>query len=213
MTAYRADRPAGSAKLPADRYGTLAVWDPVVRVGHWVLVIAFAVAFIGEGEPLWLHNWAGYAIAATVALRMVWGVVGPGRARFGGFVRRPGEALRYLRDLLTGRARRHLGHSPAGGLMVLVLLLSLAATTVTGMAQLAVEEGQGPLAPLLVESELSALPMNAALVRDGAIEAVHEFFANFTVGLVVIHLLGVLVASIAHRENLVSAMFTGRKRI
>ncbi|MEQ8298085.1 MAG: cytochrome b/b6 domain-containing protein [Nitratireductor sp.] len=191
------------------------VWDPLVRTGHWVLVAGFATAYLSEGEPEWLHSWAGYAIAFVVAFRILSGFVGPRRARFSDFVTGPVRVLGYLRDLATGRAPRHLGHSPAGGAMTLALLAALALTAVSGMATLAVEEGRGPLAGIVAHERIIEDGSGAARERDeaGAFwEDVHEFVANLTLVLIVLHVAGVALASYVHRENLVRAMVTGAKR-
>lgn len=202
----------------ASEAGLIRVWDPLIRIGHWVLVAAFAAAYLTEGDPQGLHTFAGYAIAVTVALRILWGFVGPRRARFSGFVTGPVRAFTYLRDLLTGRAERHLGHSPAGGAMTVALLFALALTALSGMATLAVEEGRGPLAGIVTSTSLPAW----AEEDDGdgehgdgsgeAFEEIHEFAANATLLLILLHLAGVAWASRAHGENLVRAMIDGRKR-
>jgi cytochrome b len=105
--------------------GTL-VWDPLVRFGHWALVAAFAVAYLSAeeeaGGPDPLHVWGGYVLCVLVVLRVVWGFVGPRHACFSDFVRSPIVALAYFRDLLYGRARRYIGHSPAGGAMAFAAL-------------------------------------------------------------------------------------------
>src|SRR6056297_736777 len=139
--------------------GTVRVWDLLIRIGHWVLVAGFATAYLTEGEPQWLHSYAGYAIAAVVVLRLAWGVVGPCHARFSSFVTGPRRVIAYLRGLVTGRAERHVGHSPAGGAMTVALLLALAVTALSGMATLAVEEGEGPLAGLVTAQSLPAWAM------------------------------------------------------
>lgn len=209
----------------------IRVWDPVVRIGHWVLVAGFATAWLTEGEPEWLHTWAGYAVAATVVLRVIWGFVGPERARFTHFVVGPGRAFAYVRALLTGKAPRHVGHSPAGGLMAVALLAALAGTTLTGMILYAQEENAGPLAPWY-GTQRAAIDMPAVIApaladederehggdgehgedRGETMEELHEIFANLTLGLVLLHLCGVVVASLAHRENLPRAMIDGLKR-
>ena len=127
----------------------LHVWDPLVRIGHWLLVGAFAVAFVTQGEPEVVHTWAGYLIAAYLIVRVTWGFAGPPNARFASFVTSPVHAARYFADLLRGRAPRYLGHSPAGGVMVVLLLASLAATTTVGMVLYAVHDGAGPLATIV----------------------------------------------------------------
>lgn len=175
--------PAGREARPAE----VRVWDPLVRLLHWSLAVAFFVAWFTEDWAR-LHEAAGYVVLGLVAVRLVWGVAGPHQARFMSFVRGPRAALGYLRDLGAGRARRYLGHNPAGGLMVVALLVMLTVTGVTGW--LALDAGRG----------------------RGWLEELHEVAANVTLLLVGLHVLGVLLSSIAHGENLVRAMVTGRKR-
>ena len=193
------------------------VWDPLVRLFHWTLFISFCAAWFTEGELFeglqdrlngeWLqlvHIWAGYTIAGLLVFRVLWGFVGPRYARFSDFVYRPGIVLAYVRDVLTLRARRTLGHNPAGGAMIVALLLGLTATVVTGLALYGADKGLGPLAAMLAESSDAAID---------TIKEAHEVATNFTLLLVAGHLLGVVWETVLHRENLVRAMITGRKRV
>ncbi|MEQ8899588.1 MAG: cytochrome b/b6 domain-containing protein [Roseovarius sp.] len=193
---------------------TVAVWDPLVRLGHWGLVVAFATAYLSEGDPEWLHTYAGYAIAGIVGLRVIWGFAGPRHARFSDFVTGPGSVLAYLKGLLTGQSERHPGHSPAGGAMTVVLLVALAATAFTGMGNLAAEEGHGPLSGIVAQASEHSAGLDEHNEDDGAElwEETHEIAANLTLILIFLHLGGVALASYAHRENLARAMVTGRKR-
>jgi cytochrome b len=204
--------------------GTVRIWDPFVRIFHWTLVAGFAVAYLTEGEPFWLHITAGFIVAGLVAARLVWGFIGPENARFSSFIYSPSDVLRYLKGMFTGKAERHLGHSPAGGAMVIALLLSLAATTGTGAYMYFTgspeEEQSGearetdsstPLASVAADEEDEERG-EAGKRAENPVEEVHEFFANFTLLLAMLHIAGVALASFAHRENLARAMITGVKR-
>lgn len=176
------------------------VWDPFVRFFHWSVVVAFATAYLTEGDWMLPHAWAGYYIAILIGLRLIWGLVGSRHARFSDFIKSPSTTKAYLKDISRGRAKRYLGHNPAGAAMVVALLLSLMGTVFFGMALYGVG-GEGPFAGTL----FSAMP-------ESIVESLHEFLANVTVFLIVLHVGGVLLASISHGENLVKAMWHGKKK-
>jgi cytochrome b len=168
---------------------TVRIWDPFVRVFHWSLVASFAVAWLTAEDWKALHMWAGYAAGSLIALRLLWGVVGTRYARFSQFVRSPLAVAAYVRDIVTGREARYLGHNPAGGLMIVALIATMATVSVTGWMQ-----------------------TTDAYWGVEWVEELHEAVANLMLFLVGLHVLGVVVASLRHRENLVRAMLTGRKR-
>ncbi len=199
------------------------VWDIFVRVSHWALAAGFFVAYFTEDDLLLLHVWAGYLVGVLVVLRLLWGVVGTKHARFADFVCGPRRAAGYLLDLFRFRAPRYLGHSPAGGAMAVVLWIGLLVVVWSGLEFYAIEEGAGPLAAASGASELAA-PGAARLVlmseepsegegrRKGLWEAVHEAGAEILFVLVLLHIAGVVLASLVHRENLARAMVNGMKR-
>jgi cytochrome b len=189
---------------------TVYVWDPVVRLFHWTLVCAFTVAFLTEEDTMELHAWAGYVVGALVVLRVIWGFVGPERARFADFVTGPMTATRYVFDLLLLRSKRHLGHSPGGGAMVVVLLICLAVTVGLGLALYGAQWHAGPIAGWYGPAPVGGGETHNAFTRS--IRGLHEFFANFTFALVCVHVAAVVFASFSHHENLVRAMITGFKR-
>ena len=181
---------------------SIRVWDPVVRIGHWTLVIAFFTAYFTEDEFLTAHVWAGYVIGAVVCFRLIWGFIGSEHARFKNFVQSPSTTFTYLADLVRKRSKRYLGHNPAGAAMILALLIFLAGTVFSGVVLYGMEEGAGPLAAWVTESAEG----------EELWEEIHEIFANLTLLLVGLHIAGMLFSSYVHGENLVKGMMTGRKR-
>ena len=185
----------------------IKVWDPLVRTSHWWLATAVIIAWFID-EPLGLHSWLGYFAIVLVVVRIVWGFIGPNYARFASFVRGPRVTFGYFADLIRFSSKRYLGHSPAGAVMIIALLVMVAVTAVTGMASLAATRGEGPLAGVITKVERATTEEDQELL----IEETHETAANVTMVLVLLHIAGVALASFAHRENLVAAMITGRKR-
>jgi cytochrome b len=208
--------------------GDVRVWDPFVRFFHWSLAAAFFVAYFTEDEVMALHVWAGYAVGGLVLLRVLWGFVGTRHARFSDFLFGPFAALQYLRDLALFRAPRHIGHSPAGAFMVFLLLGACLLIVATGLLAYGAE-GHGPLkgyveavepSPTIAVVSQARADTNER-VRSGdsrksrageLYEDLHEVLANVGMTLVLLHIAGVLLASLVHRENLTRAMVTGRKR-
>lgn len=179
------------------------VWDPLVRIFHWTLVLAFFIAYITEEDFLTLHTYAGYTVLGLIVLRIIWGVIGTKHARFRDFVYSPQKIKTFLKDTLFLRAKRYLGHNPAGGAMITLLLISLLITTVSGIIVLGAEEQAGPLASWFSQDQS---------IWGDIFEEIHEFFANFTLFLVFIHVAGVIIESLIHKENLVKSMIDGMKR-
>lgn len=186
-----------------NRENEIEVWDLLVRAFHWSLVATFAICFITEEEFINLHVWSGYAVIALLALRFIWGFIGTEHARFSDFVYHPSKVWRYTKEVLLLRARRYIGHNPAGGAMILLFFIALTLTSISGIAVYGADQHAGPMAAMMSGVGESA---------EELLEEAHEFFANLTLLLVFIHVGGVLFESLLHRENLVQAMINGRKR-
>ncbi len=169
---------------------TTRVWDLVVRAGHWCVAGLMALAWFTGGMSGELHEWLGLLPLVLVMLRLAWGFVGPRHARFRQFLHGPRATWAYARDVWGHRAPRHVGHNPLGGWMVVALLVGVGCTALTGW-----------------------LYTTDWLWGYAWLDQLHATLAWGTLGLVVLHVAGVLHSSLAHRENLVAAMWHGRKRV
>jgi cytochrome b len=176
------------------------VWDLPVRIFHWLLVAGFIVAYLTEDELLTIHVWAGYLVFGLLLFRLVWGFIGNEYARFSNFLCSPVKSVIYIKEVAALKAKRYLGHNPAGAAMIMLLLVSLLMTSITGFAVYGADQGAGPLANMVGSS------------YEKIWEEVHEISANFTLLLVFVHILGVIVESFIHRENLAKAMWNGYKK-
>jgi len=165
------------------------VWDRPVRLLHWTLVGACAVATLALWRYGDLHQPAGYVALVAIVLRLVWAAFGSRHARFTNFIRSPRTTLAYAADVLRGSERRYLGHNPLGGWMIVALMLTVGGLALTGW-----------------------LYTSDWLWGDETVEAVHVALAWTLLALVILHVSGVLFTSLRHHENLVAAMLSGRKR-
>jgi cytochrome b len=214
---------------------TIKVWDLLVRLFHWSLVIFFTIAyFTAEEENPW-HIYAGYTVLGLVIFRIVWGLIGTQYARFSNFIYSPSHVVQYVKSLLAKNPKHYVGHNPAGGWMIVALLISLTTVTVSGLKLYAAEEGLGPLAKGAVKVTLinNAYAEEEEEEEDDDKEAednksdegieneeegeefweeIHEVSTNFTLFLIFLHITGVLVSSRLDHENLIKAMFTGKKK-
>jgi len=166
--------------------GWMTVWDPVVRIFHWLLVASILIAFLSSEEDSMLANWhrpAGWVAAILIVVRLSWGFVGGEHARFANFVK-PREIGRHIKHLLSGSPQPSLGHNPLSAVAVLALLALCALVGWTGIQ----------------------------LQSDGSGEDIHEIAAYTLLGLVVVHVAAVVLMSIMTRDNLVLAMVSGKKR-
>jgi cytochrome b len=166
------------------------VWDLPVRVFHWGLAASFCAAYLlSDSERLrQVHMMFGYTVLGLIAFRAAWGFVGTRYARFASFLFGPGEVLNYLGGVARARPQRHLGHNPAGSWAIYAILVLGAATGVSGHLMSSGTGGEG-------------------------VEELHEALANAWLLVAFVHVAGVLVASLAHRENLAASMVTGYKRV
>lgn len=166
----------------------ILIWDIPTRVFHWALALSFAGAYLTTETERYrdLHIALGYVMLGLIAFRLIWGLVGARYARFSSFLFRPAEIAAYVKTLLQRHPKRYLGHNPAGAVAIFLLLgLGL----LSGIS--------GVLLYLEVGGEM--------------FEELHEGAANLMLAVVVMHIAGVMVSSLLHRENLVRAMFNGYK--
>lgn len=175
--------------MPVGAVPPVRVWDLLVRAGHWSLVGGVAGAWITHEGNRTAHEAIGYFVFAVVLLRIVWGFAGPRRARFADFVRAPGDTIAYARAVAAGSEPRYLGHNPLGGWMIVAVLVDLLLVSLSGW-----------------------LYTTDAYWGEEWLERTHDALAQGLLLLVAIHVSGVVVESLRHRENLVAAMFHGRKR-
>lgn len=164
------------------------VWDPLVRILHWGLVLCVLGNFINESGETW-HRWAGYIASAIVLTRLLWGLIGTRHARFSDWFPTPARLFPYLKALLRGQPPRVLGHNPAGAVMMLLLLTLVLTLGATGY--------------------MMGLD---AFWGEEWLEKLHEGVANTLIACVGLHVLAAIVESIRHRENLPLAMVHGYKR-
>jgi len=185
-----------------ERTKRILVWDPLVRLFHWLLASCFAVAYFIEDERLGLHLLSGSALLGLVLFRLIWGVIGTRHARFSDFTCSVRRVFRHLRELASWRAGRYLGHTPAGSAMIFVLLAGLLLLGVSGAMLYGLENSAPFYAGLMAGMDQKTMRL---------LEQMHAWTADILAMLVLLHIAGVLAESALHKENLIRSMITGYK--
>lgn len=186
------------------------VWDVVVRAFHWSLVIAFFACYFTGDEFELLHAYLGYGILVLLGVRVIWGIVGTKYARFSDFIYGWTKVREYVVGLAAWRPPHYLGHNPVGGWIIVLLLMLLFVTCWTGLEAYGVQ-GRGPLAQQGFWAANANEEKDDDDTDDELWSEIHEVLSDATLYLVFFHVIGVIVSSLSHRENLVRAMWTGYK--
>ncbi len=178
---------------------SVRVWDLPTRVFHWLLVLAFIISWLSQGDDRYLdiHVFAGYLFLGLLLFRLIWGFIGSKYAKFSNFPY--SKIWHYLTTLFSVNRQHFLGHNPAGSLAVFVILSLGVIVAITGLLTLGGEERHGPLAGII------------GFALGDSFHQWHEIIAWFMLGIIGIHILGVLTESWLHNENLIKAMITGFK--
>lgn len=204
-------------------------WDPIVKMTHWGIVAAIIGNGMITGEGSGAHIWVGYGLAGLLALRLLWGFIGPAEARFSAFPPSPTRAIKHLAEIKRGEVTPHRSHNPLGTFMVYAIWLCLSAVIVSGIAM----SGPPPANPLAVRGEGSEASYGAAQIGSGEneeneeneggendggglneeiVEEVHEIAVNLLYVLIALHLAGVLFETRRSGKAVVGAMIPGGNR-
>ena len=180
------------------------IWDIKIRLFHWILALGFVFAYLTAKFHFgFLHVFIGYFLCILLIVRLFLGFMGSQYARFKSFLFSPAETLSYLRSIINGNPRHYFGHNPAGALMVFALLITLLLIILSGLITLAVIDFEGPFQFLI-----NYFDDNASYTAHH----MHAWLINIALVLISLHIIGVVLGSIQHKENLVKAMFTGHKK-
>lgn len=180
----------------------IPVWDPPVRIIHWLLVILVASAWVsaefGDINMTW-HRWNGYILLTLLLFRLQWGFIGSPTSKFRNFVRGPGSVIRYLSHLTQPNPPHYAGHNPAGGWMVLALLAMLLLQAVTGLFSSDDILVEGPLAFLVSDDAVSLFT------------TIHTTSFYFLLALIAIHIGAIVFYKVVKGEDLTRPMIHGNK--
>ncbi|MDQ6994103.1 MAG: cytochrome b/b6 domain-containing protein, partial [Mariprofundaceae bacterium] len=179
------------------------VWSLFIRIFHWILVILFILAYItsSTGDDDW-HMILGYGVTLLLIARIFYGFLSRGYGKFSQFMYSPMVVWMHVKGIFQGRPAHYEGHSPAGSVMVFALIGGLLLLVTAGLLYQAWGEYEGPL------WWLNVMPSDGLAHQMWHL---HKWLPDILIGFIVLHVLGVLLACIQHHENLVKAMFTGKK--
>ena len=214
--------PLNSLKATAGHDARPRRWDPVVKITHWSIVAAVLVNALVTEEGSGAQSWVGYALAAVLALRLLWGLIGPAEARFSAFVPSLRRALCHVRDIRAGRKEVHNSHNPLGALMAYAVWSMLGVIIASGIAM----AGPPPTAGVGQAGMPHAAVEHVDTVRghddqdeegedrqdeDGLWSEVHEIAVNILYVLILLHIAGVAFETRRSGREILLAMLPSRR--
>lgn len=188
-------------------------WDPIVRITHWSIALAVLANAIFTEEGSGPHVWVGYGLAAILALRLLWGLVGPAEARFTAFWPSPRKIIAHLREIRAGTVTHHATHNPLGALMVYAIWGCLLTIIATGIAMAGPPPWNGE--PGATEHRTTAVAAQSPEDEDegedeereeGPLGEIHEAAANLLYLLILLHLAGVIFETRRSGKQVLVAM-------
>jgi cytochrome b len=176
------------------------VWDIFIRAFHWLIVALVAAAY-ATWRLNWMawHGWVGDAVLTLLLFRLLWGFFGGETARFSRFLTSPGTVLHHLKHALRREPDDQVGHNPAGGWMVLILLALLLAETLTGLYVANDIADEGPMTEMVPAWAANAIASSHAIVWDALLAAI------------VLHVLTIAGFALIKGQNLLRPMIRGTK--
>ena len=176
------------------------VWDIFIRVFHWLIVALVAAAY-ATWRLNWMvwHGWVGDAVLTLLLFRLSWGFFGSETARFRGFLSSPRNVLQHLKHSLQREPDHQVGHNPAGGWMVLILLALLLVETLSGLYVANDIADEGPMTEMVPAWAANAIASSHAIVWDALLAAI------------VLHVLAIAGFTAIKGQNLLRPMITGTK--
>ena len=199
-TIFECDPGVGPAARMSEASRVVIVWDAPTRLFHWL-----AAALVAAAYATWRLNWMiwhgriGDALLALLLFRLMWGFFGSETARFARFVASPRSAVGHLKIALLREPDRQVGHNPAGGWMVLVLLWLLLLETLSGIYVANDIADVGPFTEVVPASVANAIEASHAIVWDALLAAI------------ILHVLAIFAYAAAKGQNLLRPMITGTK--
>jgi len=208
-------------------------WDPVVKLTHWSIVLAVLANAIVTEEGSSAHIWVGYALAAILGLRLLWGLIGPAEARFTAFPPSPARAFAHVREIRQNRRSQHSSHNPLGALMVYAIWSCLLVIIATGIAMAGLplsKDGRDDTGHAATNYNISINGQDIAEHGDndgrqklrpsgekgedheeGALVEIHETAANVLYFLILLHIAGVIFETRRSGRQVILAMLPGHR--
>lgn len=180
------------------------VWGLPTRIFHFCLVLFIIISWMSaDDDYLQIHSAFGYAIGVLIIYRFVWGIIGPKYSHFRDFNFSIKKAIDFSNNILFNE-KKYLGHNPAASIVLFYMLVIILITVLSGVLTLGEQEEKGVFSSL-----------HSTFFKDfELLEALHELFANFMLAFIFIHLMGILIDRLLHKEDeTVKSILTGYKKI